>query len=86
MSTPMELLMNQIADAVARRVIELQKAEAAMKHVDYLRPAQMATRMGVTEKTLANLRSAKKGPKFVKVGGTIRYPVDGTADQSPRAG
>jgi hypothetical protein len=31
--------------------------------------------MGVAPKTLANLRSRKQGPKFVKVGGRIRYPV-----------
>lgn len=67
-------LIDQLADVVARRVIELQRAEAAKQHVTYLTPAQMADRMGVTAKTLANLRSAKKGPKFVKVGGAVRYP------------
>lgn len=73
--TGLELLIDQLADAVARRVIELQKAEAARQRVAYLTPAAMAERMGVSVKTLANLRSAKSGPKFVKVGGAVRYPV-----------
>lgn len=72
-------LVDQLADAVARRVIELQKAEAAKQRITYLTPAQMADRMGVTVKTLANLRSAKKGPKFVKVGGAVRYAVEAEA-------
>ena len=37
----------------------------------------LAERMGVTVKTLANQRSAGTGPKFVKVGGAVRYPVPG---------
>jgi hypothetical protein len=41
----------------------------------------MAERMGVTVKTLANLRSKKKGPKFAKVGGAVRYVVE--SDSSP---
>ena len=71
-------LIDQIADAVARRVVELQRAEAARTKTAYLAPRQMAERLGVTEKTLANLRSARKGPKFVKVGGRVRYPVQST--------
>ena len=71
-------LIDQIADAVARRVVELQRAEAARTKTVYLAPKQMAERLGVTEKTLANLRSARKGAKFVKVGGRVRYPVQST--------
>ena len=76
MSSNFEQLINQFAEAVAQRVIELQKAEAAKQRITYLNPAEMADRMGVTVKTLANLRSAKKGPKFVKVGGAVRYAVE----------
>ena len=69
-------LIDQFADTIARRVICLQHAEAAKKAKLYLTPAQMAERMGVTVKTLANLRSKKMGPKFVKVGGAVRYPIE----------
>lgn len=74
-------VMDQFADTIARRVIHLQRAEAAKKARLYLTPAQMAERMGVTVKTLANQRSRKTGPKFVKVGGAVRYPVE--AEGSP---
>ena len=74
-------LIDQFADTIARRVVEIQHAEAAKKAKLYLTPAQMAERTGVTVKTLANLRSKKSGPRFVKVGGAVRYPVE--AERSP---
>lgn len=77
MSGPLDALVETIADAVARRVIEIQKAEAERNRTVYLTPEEMAERMGVTVKTLANQRSAGNGPKFVKVGGAVRYPVQG---------
>ena len=73
----LEALFEQLADVIARRVIELQAVEATKAKIIYLTPEQMAGRMGVTVKTLANQRSVKKGPKFVKVGGAVRYPVPG---------
>ena len=76
MSTPLDSLVDQLADAVARRVIELQKLEAEKNRTQYLTPQQMSERMGVSVKTLANQRSAGSGPKFVKVGGAVRYPVN----------
>lgn len=38
-------------------------------------PGEVAAFLGgdFSEKTLANWRSAGKGPKFVKVGGLVRY-------------
>jgi len=71
----LEQLVEQLAEAVARRVLELQKAEAAKSQVAYLTPSQMAVRLGIAAKTLANQRSKGTGPKFVKVGGAVRYPV-----------
>jgi predicted DNA-binding transcriptional regulator AlpA len=76
MSTPLDSLVDQLADAVARRVIELQKLEAERTRTQFLTPTQMAERLGVKTKTLANQRSAGTGPKFVKVGGAVRYPVN----------
>ena len=75
MSAPIDALLEQIADAVARRVLEMQKAEAARNRTVYLTPEQMAERTGVTVKTLANLRAEGKGPKFLKQARRIRYPV-----------
>jgi hypothetical protein len=75
MSGAIDGFVEELAERVAQRVVELQQAEAARARIEYLAPAAMATRMGVAPKTLANLRSRKQGPKFVKVGGRIRYPV-----------
>lgn len=45
---------------------------------ELLSPAELATRYKgrVTERTLANWRSTGQGPRFVKVGGRVMYPVD----------
>ena len=81
MSSNIEQVVEQFADVIARRVIAMLKAEAARQRIAHLTPPEMAARMGVTVKTLANLRSKKKGPKFVKVGGAVRYVVE--SDSSP---
>lgn len=73
----LEQLFEVLADKVAQRVIEIQRAEARKNRTVLLTPKQMADRLGVREKTLANKRSAKTGPKFVKQGGRVRYPVEG---------
>jgi hypothetical protein len=38
-----------------------------------LKPDAAATIIGVSPKTLANLRCSGKGPAFYKVGGRVRY-------------
>ncbi len=39
----------------------------------YLKPHQVAELLQLTERTLANLRSEKRGIPFVKVGRAVRY-------------
>lgn len=73
----LEQLIEALADRVAQRVVEIQRAEAQRSQALLLTPTQMAARLGVSAKTLANQRSAGKGPKYVKQGGRIRYPVEG---------
>jgi AraC-like DNA-binding protein len=75
----LEQLFEVLADRVAQRVIEIQRAEARKNRTVLLTPKQMADRLGISEKTLANMRSAKAGPKFVKQGGRVRYPIEGEA-------
>jgi transposase-like protein len=41
-----------------------------------LSPAELARRWDVSEKTLANWRSLGRGPKAVKIGRSIRYPLE----------
>lgn len=79
-ATAMDNLLDQLADMIAERVIERQKAEAVKSRTVYLTPQQMAERMGLTVGRLANMRSAKIGPKFVKRGRRVQYPV--TPDQT----
>lgn len=73
----LEQLIEVLADKVAQRIFEIQRIEAKKNRIVYLTPKQMADRLGVAEKTLANMRSAKTGPTFVKRGGRVRYPVNG---------
>ena len=68
-------LIESIADAISQRIVATQRAEAERQKVVYLTPAQMAERLQVSVKTLANLRSSRKGPQFIKAGNRVRYPV-----------
>ncbi len=42
-------------------------------------PLEAAKRLGLQESTLANLRWSGKGPRFVKVGGRVRYRLSDLA-------
>lgn len=49
-----------------------------MTHVrNHLTPAELAERWGCTPGHLANLRYAGIGPAYLKLGASVRYPVDG---------
>jgi len=50
-----------------------------MPEATYLTPAQLVARWNnaVTTGTLSNWRSQGRGPKFVKFGRNVRYPLDG---------
>lgn len=42
----------------------------------HLTPEELAERWSVKEGTLANWRVRSYGPKFLKLGGLIRYPLN----------
>ena len=44
----------------------------------FLTPAEVSARYdgGISVRTLANWRSAGTGPKFTKLGGAVRYPIE----------
>lgn len=48
----------------------------------FLTPAELTDRYKgrVTQRTLANWRSTGQGPRFIKVGGRVMYPVDSIAE------
>jgi hypothetical protein len=69
-------LIDTFAERVARRVVEMTKEETEKERMEFLTPEAMAERMRVTVKTLANLRANGGGPKYVKVGRKVRYPVE----------
>lgn len=52
----------------------------------YFTPADLVARyMGkVSERTLANWRSAGTSPPFTKIGGRILYPIEGVIDWEKR--
>ena len=65
-----------LADLIARRVVDELESRAKRREPILLTPEQMAARLKVSIKTLANLRSLGRGPKYVKVGASVRYPAD----------
>ena len=42
---------------------------------ELLLPSELARMIGKTERTLANWRCARIGPRFVKLGNSVRYPA-----------
>ena len=54
----------------------------------YLSPKALASRWGVTEGHLANLRCTGQGLIFVKIGTSVRYPLTEVeaAERGERAG
>lgn len=48
---------------------------AAMPPRPWLYPAEVSERLGLSEVTLANWRNAAKGPKFIKIGKRVGYPI-----------
>lgn len=59
---------------------------------EFLTPRELSARYKnlISERTLANWRSTRQGPTFVKVGGRVMYPVGAVTDweasrQSPPA-
>jgi len=47
---------------------------------ELLLPSELARMIGKTERTLANWRCARTGPKYVKLGSTVRYRVNDVED------
>ena len=45
-------------------------------HPQLLKPAELAQRWQVPDSTLRKWRSAGIGPKFIKIGGIVRYHED----------
>lgn len=43
----------------------------------FLTPKELATRWRLNDQTLANWRTARKGPPFIRVGSKVLYPVEG---------
>ena len=41
----------------------------------FLKPEQLAIRWGVSPKTLANMRVSGTGPAYIKLKGSVRYPL-----------
>lgn len=48
-----------------------------MPNSEFMTPRELVSRYKnrVTERTLANWRSTGQGPRFVKIGGRVMYPI-----------
>lgn len=54
------------------------KGEEKLKNMQYLKPKEVTKRwnFAITPGTLANWRSQKKGPPFIRFGSRVLYPLD----------
>jgi hypothetical protein len=52
----------------------------------FLTPSEVAERYGktISVRTLANWRSTRNSPPYVKVGGRVLYPIDGLVEWEER--
>lgn len=48
-------------------------SEAPVSEVQWLTPDDLARMWQVSVGTIANWRTSKKGPEFVRIGGLVRY-------------
>lgn len=51
-------------------------AHPSATHADLMTPQEVARRLRVDTKTLANWRYLGRGPAYMKDGGVVRYPVE----------
>lgn len=53
-----------------------------MQEAKFMTPRELVARYKnrVTERTLANWRSTGQGPRFVKIGGRVMYPINRVAE------
>jgi hypothetical protein len=47
-----------------------------MAEKEFLTSKELATRWRLSDQTLANWRYAGKGPKFIRVGSRVLYPIE----------
>ena len=66
--------IGRLADTIAVRVADELELRSRNRTPVLLTPEAYATKYGIAVKTLANLRSKGGGPKYIKVGGRVRYP------------
>lgn len=69
-----ELLADKVADRVAER---LSRPSEPAPAPEFLTAREAAAYLGLTYKGLEGMRYAGRGPKFVKIGGAVRYPRKG---------
>lgn len=61
-----------------------QQAQGS-RAVRLLSTAQVAERWGCSTKWLSNMRSAGRGPAYVKLGAAVRYRVDDLEEHESRS-
>jgi hypothetical protein len=73
LATRQAALTAELAGALARMAYAPAQAPAS-DAPEYLTTREAAALLGVNAKALAALRTAGKGPRFVRVGHAVRYP------------
>jgi predicted DNA-binding transcriptional regulator AlpA len=77
----LEALLDELAEAVATRVAKRlagqQLASEASRELkpDFITEIEAARRTGLSRRTLQGWRGTGRGPRWVKVGRSVRYPL-----------
>jgi predicted DNA-binding transcriptional regulator AlpA len=79
MPTPIDdslrTLAEQIGEQIAAHLIERLRRGEQPVPTEYLTTFQVAQMAGFTPKALERLRAERKGPRFYKIGASVRYRV-----------
>lgn len=69
----LQMLAEQISDHVAIRLVERLRQGELPVAPEYLTAFQVAQLTGFTPKGLETMRAKRTGPKYMKVGTSVRY-------------
>jgi len=74
-------LLDLLADAIAARVVERIGKQAANSdgssehEPDFVTELEIERRFGISRRTLQSWRAQRRGPRFVKAGRKVLYPL-----------
>ena len=89
-SSPIDPSLKQLAEQIGTAMVEqlwerLRNGDLPVPP-EYLSPKQVRELTGFSVKTLEAMRGARRGPKYFKPGGRVRYKVEDVREWIERGG